>query len=187
MIEQISHVILEPIALIQPARQITAASHVLERGRSADCVTGPTSDKCLAAIEAACKDEDSEECSIAKNCSVPNSIECRRTKNLLLACRGENANSAKCKYLSNEQQLGALGLPIGWDSPDDPTRRWPGLHLRAPGGWFDQIYWHWLGWLLTALAISLGAPFWFDLLNKFIVIRSAVKPHEKSPEEESKD
>jgi hypothetical protein len=41
--------------------------------------------------------------------------------------------------------------------------------------------------LLTALAISLGAPFWFDLLNKFIVIRSVVKPHEKSPEEGSKD
>jgi hypothetical protein len=44
-----------------------------------------------------------------------------------------------------------------------------------------------IGWLLTALAVSLGAPFWFDLLNKFIVIRSAVKPREKSPEEESKD
>lgn len=29
-----------------------------------------------------------------------------------------------------------------------------------------------LGWLLTAWAISLGAPFWFDLLNKFIQIRS---------------
>lgn len=28
------------------------------------------------------------------------------------------------------------------------------------------------GWLLTALAISLGAPFWFDLLNKVIQLRS---------------
>jgi hypothetical protein len=28
-------------------------------------------------------------------------------------------------------------------------------------------------------------PFWFDLLNKFIVIRSTVKPEEKSPK--SKD
>ncbi|MEP6674686.1 MAG: hypothetical protein ABJA78_06015 [Ferruginibacter sp.] len=28
-----------------------------------------------------------------------------------------------------------------------------------------------VGWLLTALAISLGAPFWFDLLNKFVQIR----------------
>jgi hypothetical protein len=43
------------------------------------------------------------------------------------------------------------------------------------------------GWLLTALAISLGAPFWFDLLNKIMVIRSTVKPHEKSPEEASED
>ena len=46
---------------------------------------------------------------------------------------------------------------------------------------------HFLGWLLTALAVSMGAPFWFDLLNKFIVIRSTVKPKEKSPEEKSKD
>jgi hypothetical protein len=37
------------------------------------------------------------------------------------------------------------------------------------------------------MAISLGAPFWFDLLNKFMVIRSTVKPHEKSPEESSED
>lgn len=34
-----------------------------------------------------------------------------------------------------------------------------------------------LGWLLTALAVSLGAPFWFDLLNKFIKLReSGPKP-----------
>jgi hypothetical protein len=29
----------------------------------------------------------------------------------------------------------------------------------------------------------MGAPFWFDVLNKVMVIRSTVKPHEKSPEE----
>jgi hypothetical protein len=44
-----------------------------------------------------------------------------------------------------------------------------------------------VGWLATALAISLGAPFWFDLLNKFMVVRSTVKPHQKSPEEGSTD
>jgi hypothetical protein len=44
-----------------------------------------------------------------------------------------------------------------------------------------------LGWLLTAFAISLGAPFWFDSLNKLMVIRSTVKPREKSKEEGSKD
>ena len=31
-----------------------------------------------------------------------------------------------------------------------------------------------LGWVITALAISLGAPFWFDLLNKLMKLRSSV-------------
>lgn len=30
-----------------------------------------------------------------------------------------------------------------------------------------------LGFLVTALAVSLGAPFWFDLLRKFVSIRSS--------------
>ena len=39
----------------------------------------------------------------------------------------------------------------------------------------------WLGFLITALAISLGAPFWFDLLNKFINLRvSGKKPDDDS-------
>lgn len=49
-------------------------------------------------------------------------------------------------------------------------------------GWVLKIF----GLALTATAASLGAPFWFDLLNKFIVVRSTVKPHEKSQEEPSK-
>jgi len=44
-----------------------------------------------------------------------------------------------------------------------------------------------LGWLLTAVAAMLGAPFWFDVLNQIMVIRSTVKPHEKSGEEASRD
>lgn len=46
---------------------------------------------------------------------------------------------------------------------------------------------HGLGWLITAAAISLGAPFWFDTLNRFMIVRSTIKPKEKSPEEGSKD
>ncbi|MCW3104130.1 MAG: hypothetical protein JWO09_2570 [Bacteroidetes bacterium] len=37
-------------------------------------------------------------------------------------------------------------------------------------------WWSLLGWFITALAISLGAPFWFDLLNKLIKMRVAGKP-----------
>lgn len=138
-------------------------------------------------LPAACvKDADSAKCKRAKDlqkaCEDPNSTDCHGAKDLQEACKDED--SPKCKYLANLQQIQALGLPIGWDSTGDPLRTWPGYHWRR---WWDQIYWHGLGWLLTALALSLGAPFWFDLLNKFIVIRSAVKPHEKSPEEGSKD
>jgi hypothetical protein len=31
-----------------------------------------------------------------------------------------------------------------------------------------------IGWILTALAISLGAPFWFDTLNKLMQLRAAI-------------
>lgn len=39
-----------------------------------------------------------------------------------------------------------------------------------------------VGWLITALALSLGAPFWFDLLNKLMKLRSSVPvaPDDKS-------
>jgi len=36
-----------------------------------------------------------------------------------------------------------------------------------------------IGYLLTALAVSFGAPFWFDLLNKFIQLRGAGKKPEE--------
>jgi hypothetical protein len=43
-----------------------------------------------------------------------------------------------------------------------------------------------VGWLITAFGVTFGASFWFDTLNKFMVVRSTVKPDEKSPKEASK-
>jgi hypothetical protein len=40
---------------------------------------------------------------------------------------------------------------------------------------FKLTGWTILGWLITALALSLGAPFWFDLLNKLMKLRSSVQ------------
>ncbi len=76
----------------------------------------------------------------------------------------------------NLKELRKLDLPIGWDR-NDPPRKWP----EDAWGWTLKI----LGLLLTTLAISLGAPFWFDVLNKFMVVRSTVRPTEKSPGEKS--
>ncbi|MGV3618702.1 MAG: hypothetical protein ACO1SV_25550 [Fimbriimonas sp.] len=82
-------------------------------------------------------------------------------------------------YQAVQTKLDDLKLPIGW----------PDGFLTPPKG-ANPIDWWWtsiVGWLITAFAASLGAPFWFDVLNKVMVIRSTVKPHEKSPEEGSED
>jgi hypothetical protein len=44
-------------------------------------------------------------------------------------------------------------------------------------GIFEKI----LGLLLTIIAISLGAPFWFDVLNKIVNLRSAGRSPEETP------
>ena len=45
-------------------------------------------------------------------------------------------------------------------------------------GWWDAVT-KAMGWIVTALAVSLGAPFWFDLLRKLVNIRSSGnKPEE---------
>jgi hypothetical protein len=40
---------------------------------------------------------------------------------------------------------------------------------------FRLFYHHFFGFLITAIAISLGAPFWFDLLNKVVKLRTSKK------------
>ena len=75
-------------------------------------------------------------------------------------------------------------LPVGWHYSLAEYR----YHVTHPDEWqLIHILQQIAGWIITALALSLGAPFWFDLLNKFMVVRSTVKPQEKSRTEASKD
>ena len=73
-----------------------------------------------------------------------------------------------------KNDLNALDLPIGLENYHRPSTAADLVRLLG-------------GILITAFAVTLGAPFWFDALNKMMVIRSTVKPHEKSPEESSED
>lgn len=66
------------------------------------------------------------------------------------------------------QRIQNVGLPLGWSNA---------ACLRSP----SQILEKCLGLLITIIATSLGAPFWFDLLNRFINIRSTVKPQAPKP------
>ena len=69
---------------------------------------------------------------------------------------------------AGEQDL--LAQLIGWGKDEKERQSFADWLLRL------------CGWLVSIVAISLGAPFWFDVLNKFINIRSAGK----SPDEAAK-
>ena len=113
----------------------------------------------------------------------------------------DSALSPQDRVEVNIHRLNDLRLPIGWDwnaanTKKDSTQQNKSTHfqkyvnnaeLAIPPGKFWPWFFKVLGWVITALAVSQGAPFWFDLLNKFMVIRSTVKPHEKSREEASED
>jgi hypothetical protein len=78
----------------------------------------------------------------------------------------------------------SLPVPFGWSSQAGPAQP------VAPGPAGSEFLYGLekvLGWLITVVALSLGAPFWFDTLNKFMVVRSTIKPQEKSQPEKSKD
>jgi hypothetical protein len=91
------------------------------------------------------------------------------------------------------QSLQKPGFPVGWQMPLTPTQRYnadSALHGKpplgkAPTAW-DDIFWgfyKFIGLAMTALLISLGAPFWFDLLNKLVNLRATGKPPETSAPE----
>jgi hypothetical protein len=76
----------------------------------------------------------------------------------LLRIAGDSA-ALQARY----HDLAVLDLPIGARADEADT---------APRGFLLR----WTGLVLTALAITLGAPFWFNLLNRALAIRSTLKP-----------
>jgi hypothetical protein len=85
----------------------------------------------------------------------------KAAKETSLEAAGEGASSAYDK-------LGALKIPIFWAKENIPQNFLAGVVALV-------------GCLLTAIAISLGAPFWFDTLGKLANLRMAGK----KPESES--
>lgn len=59
-------------------------------------------------------------------------------------------------------------MPLGWDE-----KGWfNGEQIKTQNGWLQAIF----GWLMTGVAVAMGAPFWFDILGKLINVRNAGKP-----------
>lgn len=63
--------------------------------------------------------------------------------------------------------LEELEIPLGWATESRPG---------DAGDWLATVAAKTLGLLLTAAALTLGAPFWFDVLSKIARIRSAGAP-----------
>jgi hypothetical protein len=55
------------------------------------------------------------------------------------------------------------GIPIGWTKDNLPANDFWGILVKI------------VGLILTALALMLGAPFWFDMINKIVNIRGTGK------------
>lgn len=86
------------------------------------------------------------------------------------AATSEEKGDAKAAGLKAEdaaKQLDTLELPFGWADGLDS------IDATAV-----------VGWLLTALALSLGAPFWFDALGKLARLRTTGKKPKPEPEPE---
>jgi hypothetical protein len=85
------------------------------------------------------------------------------------ASAGEEKGDAKAAGTKAEEavkQLDALELPLLW-----PNGFMHGVDAATV-----------IGWLITAIAISLGAPFWFDALGKLARLRTTGKKPEPEPE-----
>jgi len=82
------------------------------------------------------------------------------------------ANDLESVKQKVNQALEDISLPIGWN-PSNLTQQekesigWP------VKGWPFPLVRRILGWMLSGLAIAMGAPFWFELLGKVINVRNS--------------
>ena len=77
-------------------------------------------------------------------------------------------------------ELDQLALPIGWLTGNGPAFKADSNGRRLTWPNVAQLLSFIPGWLITTFAVTLGSLFWFDLLKKFMVIRTSIRPREKS-------
>ncbi len=86
---------------------------------------------------------------------------------------GADSLAMQSAYLRFVQgRIADLKLPIGWNFTS-------GKSPFQPGQTFVLAF---LGWALTAAALSFGAPFWFDLLLKLVNIRNTARRPPGNPD-----
>jgi hypothetical protein len=71
------------------------------------------------------------------------------------------------QYMKLLDEMYKQNAPVGWQS-----EMLPALTDDNSGSFW---FWKFLGCLLAAAAFAIGAPFWFDVLNKLVNLRTAGK------------
>jgi hypothetical protein len=92
----------------------------------------------------------------------------------------KDPNFTKQSYADVKNDINSLPLPIGWSSQKPQTNNTP-VPPESDSEKYKRYLQTLAGWLLTALAASLGAPFWFDTLSKIMTVRSTLKPQAEAP------
>ncbi len=112
----------------------------------------------------------------------------------------DKAQKALCLRLKDAGAFKQVSLPIGWSYNNWPhvaafdceletagsgleSTKCPGniSGMLSDSGTYKNLPIALGGWFMTALAVSLGAPFWFDLLGRLVKVRgSGAKPEAAS-------
>jgi hypothetical protein len=69
-----------------------------------------------------------------------------------------------------------IQLPIGWSLDRDDPRHFKFTEFAWSPEYAGWVFYKIFGLMISVLAVSLGAPFWFDTLSKFVNVRSAGTP-----------
>ena len=100
-----------------------------------------------------------------------------RNPNAIACLQAEQGKAAQSDCLNS----GTTTLRNTIDSITNVPLGWTATNWREQ--WQSQPKGAWLGglkvlggWLISAIAISMGAPFWFNLLNKAVNVRNSGKP-----------
>lgn len=97
---------------------------------------------------------------------------------------------AQDAFSALQSDLDLIQFPTGWEPPPQHLRH--GIDTAAPDDGpgttvetgYDTltridpmaVVQMLIGWAVTGFAVMLGAPFWFDMLSHFVVVRSTIKP-----------
>jgi len=92
-------------------------------------------------------------------------------------CQGEPDPGKRQACVEGKlNELRVAGIPFGYAADCDPRHWtwgpcWRWSEKDSPSGWdFPRKL---LGWLVTAFAVSFGAPFWFEALSRLGSLRNA--------------